>query len=231
MTANSVHAQVERIRAEFSSRPSGLTKHVERVLAEALDLAAAYDVDPARIELATWGHDLFRATAPAELLAMARQSGVPIDVADEAEPVLLHGPVAAAVLETRFNVSDAEALAAIRDHTLGLAEMPLLAKIILIADKIEPRKRGRTPAMKAIRRLARRDLDTALLCWADWKWVEERTHGWKSHPQHWQARERWVAEHHLDAAMPSLSPDFDLAPIEALSYPPVHRPRRLPPTD
>ncbi len=231
MRANNIHAQTERIRAEFATRPAGLRKHVERVLAEALELGRHYDVDPARIELAAWGHDLFRATPPADLLAMARKSGVPVEPADEEEPVLLHGPVAAAVLERRFNVADTEALAAVRDHTLGLAEMPLLAKIILIADKIEPHKRERTPVMKAIRRLARRDIDTALLCWADWKWIEERTHGWLSHPQHWQARRHWVAEHHLDAAMPPLSPDFDLLAVEGLSFPPVHRPRRLPSTE
>lgn len=225
----SIRSQIERLRAEFQTRPAGLTKHVERVLAEALDLAAAFDADPERIELAAWGHDLFRASKPGELVAMARESGLTIEPADEAEPVLLHGPVAAAVIEARFGVDDREALAAIRDHTLGLAEMPLLAKIILIADKVEPHKRQRAPVMKAIRRLARHDLDLALLCWADWKWVEERTHGWQAHPRHWLARERWVAEHHLDVGMPLRGEDFDLAAIEAIAYPPVHRPRRLPP--
>jgi hypothetical protein len=56
--------------------------------------------------------------------------------------------------------------------------------------------------MKEIRRLAWRDLDLALLCWADWKWLEEREHGWLSHPTHWEARSRWVAEHHNDVALP-----------------------------
>jgi HD superfamily phosphohydrolase YqeK len=80
--------------------------------------------------------------------------------------------------------------------------MPLLARIILVADKVEARKRRRAPVMKEVRRLARRDLDTALLCWADWKWVEERTHGWLSHPTHWAARSEWVRDHHEEAALP-----------------------------
>lgn len=201
MTAD-IRAQIAAIQAEFATRPGGLVRHVQRVLVEALDLAARHDIDPDRTALAAWGHDLFRAEKPDSLLALARQAGVPIDVTDESDPVLLHGPVAAVILRERFAVSDDEALAAVRDHTLGLAEMPLIAKVILIADKVEERKRARTPIMREIRRLARRDLDTALLCWADWKWLEERTSGWKSHPTHWNARVEWVREHHVDAGLP-----------------------------
>ena len=120
------------------------------------------------------------------------KSGAEIAPEDEREPVLLHGPIAAIVLRERFGVTDDDALAAVRDHTLGLGEMPLIAKVILIADKVEARKRKRTPVMAEIRKLARHDLDAALLCWADWKWVEERTNGWNSHPTHWLARQRWV---------------------------------------
>lgn len=204
---SSIASQARHVRTELETRPKGLVRHVQRVLAEALDLAARWEVDPERVELATWGHDLFRAEKGDELLRRAREIGLTVEPADRLEPVLLHGPIAAAVLRDRFKVTDEESIAAVRDHTLGLEEMPMIAKIILIADKVEPNKRRRDPAMNAIRRLARRDLDTALLCWADWKWVQERTHGYHSHPQHWHARQRWVAEHHTDRAMPPRTPD------------------------
>lgn len=202
-------AQIAVIWAEMQSRPDGLVAHVERVLAEALALARRWDVDPERTELATWGHDLFRAYSPADQLRLAREAGLAIDAADEAGPVLLHGPLAAVVMRERFKVDDDEVLAAVRDHTLGFEEMPLLAKIILIADKVEDRKRRRTPVMKLVRRLAQRDLDLALLCWADWRWVDERTRGWQPHPVHWRARTAWVAEHHLERAMPARVADFE----------------------
>jgi len=191
-----VQHQIGRVRSELETRPEGLIRHVERVLVEALDLARRWDVDPERTELAVWGHDLFRAHAPAELLQLSREAGVAIAPADEHTPVMLHGPLAAVVLRERFAVTDDEALAAVRDHTLGSPAMPMLAKIVLLADKFEQRKRRRTPVMKEIRRLARRDLDMALLCWSDWKWVDERTHGWESHPSHWDARAAWVDWHH-----------------------------------
>ena len=194
--------QIATVRSELEARPEGLVRHVRRVLAEALALASCWDVDPLRTELAVWGHDLYRSHSPAEQLQLAREAGLPIDSAAEASPVLLHGPIAAHVLHRRFRIADDEVLAAVRDHTLGLASMPLLAKIILLADKVELRKRERAPVMRDIRHLARRDLDRALLCWADWKWVDERSHGWQSHPAHWLARSEWVREHHLDAGLP-----------------------------
>ena len=195
--------QIADVRRELEARPEGLVRHVERVLVEALDLAARWDVDPERVELATWGHDLFRSFPPNDQLRLAAEAGVPVTLADEASPVLLHGPIAAAVLRERFAVSDDEVLAAVRGHTLGFTAMGTIAKIILIADKVERRKRGRAPVFSEIRRAARQDLDLALLAWADWKWVEERQHGWMSHPGHWDAREEWVREHHIDRAAPA----------------------------
>lgn len=204
---SSLDEQVRRVRDEFASRPPGLIRHVERVLVEAADLAARWRLDPVRVELAVWGHDLFRAHAPSEQLRLAEECGLSIDAVDEAEPVLLHGPIAAAVLREHFGVEDSDALAAVRDHTLGSAAMPSLAKVILIADKVEARKRKRTPVMRDIRRLARRDLDLALLCWADWKWVQERGQGWAGHPSHWDARSAWVRAHHDEIALPARSAD------------------------
>lgn len=211
--ARSLAGQLAAVRAEMATRPAGLVRHVERVSAEALDLGSRWDLDPARIELAAWGHDLFRSFAPADQLRLARECGLPVAAEDEASPLVLHGPIAAAVLRERFAVADGDVLAAVRDHTLGMDQMPLLAKVILLADKVESRKRERDPIMREVRRLARRDLDAALLCWADWKWVEERTNGWASHPVHWAARVAWVREHHIDAALPGRVPEavFDEA--------------------
>ena len=203
----SIATQIATVRQELEKRPPGLVRHVERVLIEAADLAGRFDVDPRRVELAVWGHDLFRAHPPDELLRRAVEAGLNVGPEDQASPVMLHGPLAAEVLHDRFGVTDEEALDAVRLHTTGLAEMPLIAKIILLADKFESRKRARTPQMREIRKLARRDLDLALLCWSDWKWVEERARGWASHSTHWHARVHWVAEHHLDGGLPGRTPE------------------------
>lgn len=202
-----IAAQTALVQAEMASRPAGLVRHVERVVAEAVALARAWDVDPERATLAAWGHDLFRAHSSEEQLALAREAGLRVTEVDEQSPVLLHGPLGAAVLRERFGVTDGEALAAVRDHTLGSTAMPMLAKVILLADKFEPRKRQRTPVMKLIRQLAARDIDLALLCWADWKWVSETEEGWRGHPDHWEARLEWVAQHHAEVGLPGRTPD------------------------
>jgi predicted HD superfamily hydrolase involved in NAD metabolism len=194
--------QIERVQAEMQSRPQRLIEHVERVAREALAIGEYWDVDPDRLELASWGHDLFRHEPEERQLQLAAESGVAVSSEDRRSPIVLHGPIAATVLEHRFGIDDRDVLAGVRDHTLGIPEMSLIGKIILLADKVEPNKRKRTPEMKRIRRLAWRDLDIALLCWADWKWVDEREHGYESHPAHWRARTTWVREHHLDADPP-----------------------------
>jgi predicted HD superfamily hydrolase involved in NAD metabolism len=204
-----IAAQLEAVRAEMRLRPPGLVRHVERVVAEALDLAARWDLDPERVALAGYGHDLFRAVPPAEQLELARRCAVVITPDDERAPVMLHGPIAAAALRRDFAVIDGEVLTAVAAHTAGLAEMPLIAKVILVADKVERRKRARAPQLPDIRRLARRDLDLALLCWADWKWVDERERGWGAYAPHWEARLRWVAEHHAELGLRRRDPSGD----------------------
>ena len=194
--------QIAAVREELLQRPSGLVRHVERVLAEALPLARIWLADEERVELAVWGHDLFRSEPPAEQIRLAGEVGVEIDADARDYPILLHGPIAAVVLRERFGITDEEALFAVRDHTAGLGQMSLLAKILLIADKIEPRKRRGVPQLAAVRQIARRDLDTAILCWADWRWTSEARERYRTQDAHWRARRHWVAEHHHDLDMP-----------------------------
>jgi predicted HD superfamily hydrolase involved in NAD metabolism len=198
MSASAIQSQVAAIAAAMSDRPAGLVRHTKRVVAESIALARCWEVDPERIELAAWGHDLYRAHKPGDLLALAWEWKIPVSQAEEDNAMLLHGPIAAYAMATRFGVSDEDVLQAVREHTLGAPGMSLIAKIVLLADKVEPNKRDRTPLMKPIRRAARRDIDLAMLAWADWRWVENRTRELTSPPMFWSARQSWVPEHHLE---------------------------------
>ncbi|MCY3504876.1 MAG: bis(5'-nucleosyl)-tetraphosphatase (symmetrical) YqeK [Chloroflexi bacterium] len=194
--------QIAAVREELLLRPPGLVRHVGRVLDEALPLARYWLADEERVELAVWGHDLFRSEPPAEQIRLAGEVGVAIDADSRDYPILLHGPIAAAVLRERFRITDEETLMAVRDHTSGLAHMSLLAKILLISDKIEKKKRRGVPELADIRRIARRDLDTAILCWADWRWTVEARERYRTQASHWRARCHWVEEHHRDIDLP-----------------------------
>lgn len=189
---------IATVRAEMERRPHGLVEHAQRVVREARPLARRWGVDPRRAELAAWGHDLFRGHSDAELVDLAARMDIPIGAADRDSPVLLHGPIAAVVMERDLGVEDEDVLVAVRDHTFGAADASGVARVLLLADKFETHKRKKDRQLAKIREGARHDIDSALLAWADWKWVKERTSGWQSHPAHWQARREWVRHHHLD---------------------------------
>ncbi|MDN6751236.1 MAG: bis(5'-nucleosyl)-tetraphosphatase (symmetrical) YqeK, partial [Staphylococcus equorum] len=65
---------------------------------------------------------------------------------------ILHGPVAAIIMNQQFNVTDEEVLLAIKNHTTGRAQMTKTEKLIFIADYIEPGRQ--TPGVEEIRDLA-----------------------------------------------------------------------------
>lgn len=135
--------------------------HTYRVLETARALGARYGANENQVSLAALLHDFAKALKPADLLAWSRQRGLITDPAEEVQPHLLHGPVAAALLHEQGLVTDPAVLAAIRYHTTGRAGMSELEKIIWLADYIEPGRRF--PGVEAIRTEADRDLDLALL--------------------------------------------------------------------
>jgi nicotinate-nucleotide adenylyltransferase len=63
-------------------------------------------------------------------------------------PSLLHARASARSLEKYFGVSDRDILEAIRLHTLGSGDMGILAKLVYVADKIEPSRKGVSHALR-----------------------------------------------------------------------------------
>jgi len=110
---------LEGLRRRFSHLPQGLLDHLKRVSQLAGQLAARWDVDPERAALVGFLHDVARAEDPAWLLARARELGLVVHPVEEAVPVLLHGPLAAALVEQELGLKDQEMLAAITWHSTG----------------------------------------------------------------------------------------------------------------
>lgn len=153
--------------------------HTYRVLDTARSLGLRYGADGDQVAVAALLHDYAKAMKPADLLAEAQRYNLVIDPAEEAQPHLLHGPVAAALLAGRGLVTDPAVLDAIRYHTTGRPEMSLLEKIIWLADYIEP---GRSfPGVESIREEARHDLDRALLHALDNSIIYVIQRGWPLH--------------------------------------------------
>jgi nicotinate-nucleotide adenylyltransferase len=77
-------------------------------------------------------------------------AGITHDMAKQLSTPLEHGAMAAVMLEETFGVTNKDVLEAVRCHTEGKAGMGDLAKIVYIADKIEPRRKTVEPGLREL---------------------------------------------------------------------------------
>lgn len=132
----------ETLLAMLESRLSAeAVAHSVRVADTAAEMAVAYGMDPSDARIAGLLHDWDRETDGRVLLERAQRAGVPVTEADRSVPYLLHGPVAAAELSASVEGLAPEVLDAVRAHTYGAVEMSPLAKLVYVADVIEPRRK------------------------------------------------------------------------------------------
>ena len=127
-------------------------EHSRSVAAMAAGLCGRFGLDPESGRLAGLAHDIAKDRPLPEQWAAARSaSAIPelgaVALAAariEAEPAfadkIIHGPAAAAILCRDAGLFDADILEAVAYHSSAAIEMRPLAKIVFIADKIEPRR-------------------------------------------------------------------------------------------
>jgi predicted HD superfamily hydrolase involved in NAD metabolism len=168
--------------------PRGLVEHTDRVVTLADTLARQHGLDVARVRLAAQGHDLLRAVPPAELIERADRRGLAVDPVERGEPLLLHGPLAAIELAEQFNVDDVDVLHAVRWHTTGHPDYTPEAWAMFVADKVEPHKVSRRPALAPVRLLADGDLEAAALANLDLLLLDAVAERWQVHPAATAAR-------------------------------------------
>ncbi len=118
-------------------------KHIESVVTTALEFLLAVEPNAsaelkARVELAAWLHDCAKELKNDEQVDLAKYYGIEIYPEDEASPNLLHARNGAAIAEDKYDIVDPRVLSAIRDHTLGAPDMCQEAKILYLADMLEP---------------------------------------------------------------------------------------------
>lgn len=130
--------------------PTGLVAHIDRVVALTDRLAVLHGLDVPLARLMAQGHDLLRAVGDAELLARAEARGLAIDPVERDVPVLLHGPLGALELRERFGIDDSRILDAVWWHTTGHPDYVPEAWAMFVADKVEPHKLERWPALQGV---------------------------------------------------------------------------------
>ena len=133
-------AALHLVERRLSALPTGLQAHIERVRGVGRELSDRLGADAGRVDLALAAHDLFRAADDADLLAEAARRGWEADPIEQAEPLLLHGPVAGLWLLQEAGVDDPEVIDAVTWHTTYAPGLGLLAATVFLADKVDPQK-------------------------------------------------------------------------------------------
>lgn len=181
-----------RLRNAVSALPDGLREHIQRVETEAVRLAAIHGVEEDRVRLAALGHDLVRHKSGDELLQLAEAYGLTPDPVERESPILVHGPVAAAMLLQDYGVEDADLVLGVDCHTTARGGMTDLENVLFVADKVEPHKLLRDPALSEVKEFAETDLDAGVLRYLDHYLDEAVRRGWQIHPRSLEAREELI---------------------------------------
>lgn len=155
---------IEEMRAllQQSLKPKRY-EHSLRVYETALKMAKHYRAEEQKVALAALLHDCGRQVSKEESVDKAREMGIPVDPVEEAQPILLHAKLGVyyAIHKYGVDANDKEVLDAIRYHSTGTADMTDTAKIVFLADLIEP---GRDfEGVEAIRKASFQDLDRGML--------------------------------------------------------------------
>ncbi|MFE4107300.1 bis(5'-nucleosyl)-tetraphosphatase (symmetrical) YqeK [Almyronema epifaneia] len=141
--------------------PIPRVKHILRVEQLSIELARYHDLNIQAAAQAGLMHDLAKYFQPDRLLEMAQQAGLTLDPVEIANPHLLHAEIGAIVAKEEFGVDDAVVLAAIRNHTLGAANMDAVSCVVFLADSLEP-GRGQQSDLNRLRQLCYEDLSQAV---------------------------------------------------------------------
>ncbi len=135
-------------------------EHSMRVAKTAKDLCLHFGEDEKVGFLAGLGHDICKEMDRTLLEEIAIEEGGWLSETEVKKPSLLHGRVGARVLQKRFNIENKDVLEAVAFHTFGKNGMGNIAKIVCIADKIEPGRAYMTSSK--MKNLLKLDLDKLL---------------------------------------------------------------------
>lgn len=148
----------KRIKKQLSSKRY---EHSVRVAETAVKLARLHGCDEKQAEIAGLLHDYCKEYPKEEQVRIAVEQHLLSSREDLLMPQVLHGPVASYILKQEGLVDDESVLQAVRYHTTGHPDMDTLAKIIFIADYIEPGRK--TPNIDDLFDIAARDLDECVV--------------------------------------------------------------------
>ncbi|MBQ0052345.1 MAG: bis(5'-nucleosyl)-tetraphosphatase (symmetrical) YqeK [Treponema sp.] len=124
-------------------------EHSVRVAETAAYMCKLYGLDENLGLIAGIAHDICKEISDEEMLALAKMDGLPIEGLEAKKTSLLHGRAAAVKIQSEFEIHNGQVIESIANHTFGLKNCGDLAKIIFVADKIEPGRPQSTDEYRA----------------------------------------------------------------------------------
>lgn len=113
-------------------------EHSLRTARLAEKMCNLYGADPEKGYIAGIAHDICKNFPEEKMVKLAEQDGRTFSETEKNNFTLLHGRAAAVKIQSEFGIHDSEIIEAVSCHTFGLVSMGPLAKILFVADKIEP---------------------------------------------------------------------------------------------
>lgn len=136
-------------------------KHSIMVSRTAEALADKYNVSRAIVRYAALAHDIAKEMTDEEALEYIKSYNIKLDESILENPNLAHGEIGAILLMEKFDCTNEDVLDAVRWHTYGNEVMSIIAKIVYVADIIEPTRDF--DGVEELRELAFIDLDRAII--------------------------------------------------------------------
>lgn len=134
--------------------------HTIGVMDTAIKLAKIHGADVKKSEISAIFHDYAKFRSKEEMKKIIIEQKLQQDLL-EYDSELWHAPVGAYLIKKEVGIFDMDILNAIKYHTSGHINMTKLAKIIYVADYIEP---GRIfPGVEEVREVADKDLNLAVI--------------------------------------------------------------------
>lgn len=134
--------------------------HCLGVAKTAEQLAKKYQANSKKAKLAGLLHDFYKETPKEIFINLIKQNHYNPDLLNYNLGVW-HGFLGADLLQHEYHVTDIEILNAVRYHTISDPQMDTLAKIVFVADYIEPHRNFKE--VELARKIANKNLDAAVL--------------------------------------------------------------------
>ena len=154
---------IERIKNDLKEN---LTEyryiHSLGVMEMAEELATIYNVDVESARLAGLLHDIAKEMTEEESLKYVAENDIAIDAIEKINVSILHGKIGADIAKKKYGVNE-QIQKAIQYHTETNPNMDTLAKIIYVSDKIEKNRKPEKFDLEYERKLAKEDIDAAVL--------------------------------------------------------------------